>query len=145
MTGAWDPGTPATVRRDFVAIGLVAFGLYQVALALLMVVAPGTFFEEIGPFGVQNDHYIRDNATFGLALGAGALAAVRLPAWRVPVLAVLLLQFGLHTVNHLVDIGEAEPESTGVIDFVLLAGATLVLGGLLRRALRGEPARGRET
>ncbi len=130
---------------DLVVAGLIAFGVYHLALGLFMVVAPGSFFTEIGPFGAQNDHYIRDTATFNFAFGVGLLAAVRRPSWRVPVLAVVLIQFVLHAVNHLVDIGEAEPESVGVVDFVaLLVGAALLAGLLVaarREAAAGAPGR----
>lgn len=120
--------------------GLLALGAYGVGLGLFMVVAPGPFFEEIGPFGARNDHYIRDNATFTIALGAGALVAAARPRWRVPVLAITVLQFALHSVNHLVDIGEAEPGWIGVADFVALTVAALLLAALLRRGLQREVA-----
>jgi hypothetical protein len=124
---------------DLVSAGLLAFGAFHLALGLFMVVAPGTFFTEIGPFGVQNDHYIRDTATYNLAFGAVLLAAVRYPSWRVPVLAVVLVQFALHTVNHLVDIGEADPEAVGVLDFAGLLVATVLLAGLALRVMRRDP------
>ena len=49
---------------------------------------PGFFFDEIGPYGARNDHYMGDLATWYLALGAVALVAVRRARWRVPVLAL---------------------------------------------------------
>ena len=115
------------------AIALIVIGAYHLVLGALMVLAPDTFFEEIGPFGLQNDHYIRDVATYNLAAGAVVLVAVGRRSWRVPVLAFLVLQFALHTVNHLVDIDEAEPSAVGVFDFVALAVTTALLGLLLAR------------
>jgi hypothetical protein len=57
---------------------LLIIAAVQSATGVLMVVDPGTFFEEIGPYGIQNDHYIRDAATFTLALGLVlAIAAFR--------------------------------------------------------------------
>ncbi len=117
-------------------VGLVAYGLYHLALGLLMVIAPGTFFAEIGPFGVQNDHYIRDTATYNLAAAAVLFAAARLRSWRVPVLVFLLIQFAFHSINHLVDIDEATPESLGVADFVGLLAGTALLALLLLMARR---------
>ena len=117
---------------------LVVYGLAQVGLVALMVAAPGTFFEEIGPYGERNDHYIRDVATFQIPLGVALLAAVRQRTWRAPLLAFATLQWTLHSLNHLVDIGAAATVWIGVVDFVLLAAGAAVLGWLLWRALRAE-------
>lgn len=130
--------------RDWLRTGLIAFGAYQVALGLLQVVAPGTFFEEIGPFGARNDHYIRDDATWELALGFALVVAARLPSWRVPVLVFAIVHFALHTVNHVVDAGEAEPGWVGVADALALALGTGLLWALLAASRRREAAgRGR--
>jgi presenilin-like A22 family membrane protease len=125
-------------RHDLVGLGLVAFGLYNLALSLFMVVAPGAFYSLIGPFGPRNDHYIRDNATFGLALGVATLIAVRLERWRVPVLVILAVQFTLHAVNHLVDIGTAHPVSAGPVDFALITLGALLAALLALRAWSEE-------
>ena len=58
------------------AILLVA-GLYKLALGLLALVAPGTFFDEIGRYGVENLHYVGDVGAFQLAAGVGLLVALR--------------------------------------------------------------------
>jgi hypothetical protein len=121
-------------------VGVAAFGAYHLALALFMAVAPRAFFTNVGPFGTVNTHYIRDTATFNAAIGVALLVAVRRPSWRVPVLALTTLQFVLHSVNHLVDIGRAHPAWTGYFDFFSLAAATLVLAWLLRIAINEEPA-----
>jgi len=123
--------TDATIKA-----GLVVFGGYLVALSLFAAVAPGTFFDEIGPYGVQNDHYIHDVAAFQGAVGIFMLLAVRRPSWRVPALAVATLQFALHTVSHLVDIGDADPEWLGVAEAIALVLGTAVLAWLLWRANR---------
>ncbi len=119
-----------------VPAGLAAFGIYNLAQGVFMAAAPATFFDEIGPFGVQNDHYIRDLATFYIALGAALLVAVRRRSWRVPALALALLQFALHAVNHLIDIDEADSSWLGVADFVALVVGAVLLLGLLRLASR---------
>ena len=69
---------------------LAVFGAGQLVLGLLLWLTPGFFFDEIGPYGVRNDHYMGDLATWYLALGArGAdraaareLAACRCSRWR---------------------------------------------------------------
>ena len=37
---------------------LALFGAAQVVLGLLLWITPGFFFDEIGPYGVRNDHYL---------------------------------------------------------------------------------------
>ncbi len=128
----------AAQARDVMRVGLIGFGLYHVVLGAFQAVAPGPFFEALGPFGSRNDHYTRDLATFSLALGALLLAAVRLRSWRVPALALAFLQWGLHALNHLLDIGEASPRWVGVVDFAGLAAGAMILGLLLARAVRAE-------
>ncbi len=115
---------------------LYVLAAYELTLGLFMTVAPGTFFTEIGPYGARNDHYIRDMASWELALGAVALVAARRPAWRVPVLCLAAVHFLLHSVNHLVDVGEAVPRSAGVAALVSLTLGTALLAWLWRRAAR---------
>ncbi len=112
---------------------LWALGLYQLALGAWMAVAPRSFFDTAGPFGVRNDHYIRDMATWELTLAAVALVAVRRPGWRVPVLGVAVVHYALHAVNHLVDVGEADPGWVGPFALGALVVATVALAALLRR------------
>lgn len=100
---------------------LYAVAALQLALGGLMAIDPGTFFEEIGQYGVRNDHYIGDNATIYLAAGAGVLIAARRPSWRVPILVVGALWYGLHALNHLADIGEASSDARGIFDTLALA------------------------
>jgi peptidoglycan/LPS O-acetylase OafA/YrhL len=114
---------------------LVAFGAAHLLLGLLMAAAPGTFFEEIGPYPPQNDHYIRDLSTFYLALGGATLVAWRRASWRVPVIGLALIQYALHTLNHLVDVGEAEREALGPVNLALIGLTALALGWALRTAL----------
>jgi hypothetical protein len=117
---------------------LVVFGITQLVLGLFLAVAPGAFFDAIGPFGTRNDHYMRDLATFYIALGAAGLVSVRQPGWRVPVLALATIEFALHAINHLVDIGEADPKWNGPATFALVAASTALLAWMLRVAARDE-------
>src|SRR3954451_2604096 len=119
-----------------VRAGILVFAVYHFVLAALMVFAPHVFFEDIGPFGVQNDHYLRDTATFEAAFGVALAIAYRRPSWRTPVLCCVAVQFGLHTINHLADIGRAHPGWLGPADFVSLAIGTAVVGWLARESLR---------
>ncbi len=130
----------ASVRNratvDLLQVGLAVFALYSFVVAALMVFAPHTFFVDIGPFGVQNDHYLRDTATFEAAFGFALTVAVWRKSWRVPVLCCVALQFALHSINHLADIGEAHPHWLGPADFISLTAATLVLVWLARASMK---------
>jgi hypothetical protein len=121
-------------RHDpLMRILLIVFALGQLVLGLLLWVTPGFFYDEIGPFGERNDHYMGDVASFYLALGAVALVAARRVSWRVPVLALALVQYALHSLNHLIDIGESDPAWIGPADFASLTLTALLLGWMLRR------------
>jgi hypothetical protein len=100
---------------------LYAVAAFHLGLGLLMVIDPGTFFEEVGPYGLQNDHYIGDVAAFYLAAGVGVLIAARRPSWREPLLVVGAVWYGLHALNHLVDIEEASSDAKGIFDTIALA------------------------
>lgn len=127
-------------RVDVVGIGLLAFGVYQIALGLFMVVAPGTFFDELAAFGTRNDHYIQDLATFELPLGVLFLVAALRPSWRIPALAFGVLHWALHAVSHLLDIGDADPDWLGPFDFIAITIGTALLGWLLWRAVEDARA-----
>jgi hypothetical protein len=118
---------------------LAVFAAVQLVLGLLLWLTPGFFFDEIGPYGVRNDHYMGDLATWYIALGAATLVAVRDARWRVPVLAVALLQNTLHVINHAIDVGNADPEWLGPANLVSLALTSLLLAWMLKVAR--EPAR----
>src|SRR2546421_7131477 len=126
--------------RDLVGMALVALAVGHIALGAYMLIDPGSFFREIGPFGTQNDHYTRDAGTFTLALGIGFAVAARWPGWRLGIIGYALFQYVLHTINHLVDINKAHPHSAGPLDFASLAVTATVLGWLLVRVLRDQRA-----
>jgi hypothetical protein len=117
-------------------VGLLVFAVYHLAIAALMVFAPHVFFEDIGPFGVRNDHYLRDTATYNTAFGVALLVAYRHVGWRTPVLCCVAVQFALHSINHLADIGAAHPYWLGPADFISLTLATVALLWLARASLR---------
>jgi hypothetical protein len=111
---------------------LIAVAVVQLITGLLLWLTPGFFYDEIGPFGARNDHYMGDVATWYLALGVALLLAVRRPSWRVPVLAIALAQYMLHSLNHLIDIGESDPSWLGPANFASLVLTTLLVGWMLR-------------
>jgi hypothetical protein len=104
---------------------LVFPAAYLLITGVMAMVAPDTFFDQIGKYGVENSHYVGDVGAFTTAAGVGVLVAVWRPSWRVPLLWVGAAWFGLHALNHLFDVGEARSDARGITDTVLLA-----LGGV---------------
>jgi hypothetical protein len=122
-------GGPSTM-----VVGLAAFALVNLGLAVFMAVSPHGFYVAVGPFAAFNGHYIRDVSTFYAAIAIAMLIAIRHVSWRVPVLAVATLQYALHSLNHLLDIAQAHPAWLGYFDFFSLALAALMLAWLWRVA-----------
>ena len=128
-------------RRDLVSLLILNYAVVHVGLGAWQLVSPGSFFDTIGPFGSSNPHYTRDVGTFTLALGvAFAIAYVR-PEWRVGVVGYALFQYAFHAVNHLVDIGKADPKAMGPIDFAAIALTAVLLAWMLAQVVRGRGAR----
>jgi len=138
---AWD-SVRAMVGESTIRVALIALGLFHVALGLMMLLAPGTFFEEIGNYGAENLHYVGDAGAFTTAYGAALLLAVSRPSWWAPILALGAIWYAVHAVNHLFDIDEnGISEARGILDTVLIALGAVLLGWLAHVADRLRPAR----
>jgi hypothetical protein len=127
--------TPTRTHSRFVFAVLIAFGAYSAVIGLFMMVAPGAFFDTLGEFGVRNDHYIFDNATFELPLGLMLLAAARWPTWRVPALAFATTHWALHALSHGIDPHHADGTAVGWLEFAGLVLATVLLAITLRTSI----------
>jgi hypothetical protein len=129
--------TPRT-RAGLVEATLIVFGVYALAIGLFMVFAPGTFFDTLGNFGVRNDHYIFDNATFEIPQGLMLLAAVRRPLWRVPALAFATLHWALHALSHLIDPHHGAGDWVGWLEAGALVATTAILSVALHACVTAE-------
>ncbi len=109
---------------------VVVMGLSQLALGFWMAASPSSFFAVLGGFGAENAHYVRDVSTVYLALGAALLVAAARPSWRAPVLFVATLQYAVHALNHLKDVGNADPGWIGPVDVATITAAAGVFGCL---------------
>jgi hypothetical protein len=105
---------------------------YHVIIGGLALLAPGTFFEEIGRYGVENLHYVGDVGAFTIAFGVALGIAVVRPAWRAPVLWLGALWYGFHALNHAFDIDEARSEARGWADTLAIGFGAIAAAWLAR-------------
>lgn len=134
--------TPIATGLDPVKATLALFGGPSLALGLVMAFAPGVFFNLVGPYGVRNDHYIHDTASFQIALAVPMLVARRRPSWRVPALTANAIQWGLHAISHLIDIANANYHWLGYFDFFVTVGGFALLTWIVVLAADQESRRG---
>jgi hypothetical protein len=118
---------------------LMVVAVYHLLLGALMIFAPGAFYDSLGKFPPKNEHYIKDVSTFYIAMGVVVFISVRRRSWRVPVLVFITLEYAIHTLNHLVDVGKAATDFTGWFDFFALAAATVILAAITTVAWRIRP------
>jgi hypothetical protein len=123
---------------------LVFVAAYHVATGLLALIAPDTFFEQIGHYGVENSHYVGDVGAFTLAFGIAVGIAVVRPSWRAPVLWLGALWYGFHAINHAFDTGEAKSEARGWSDTILIGFGGVASAWLARVSERLNAQRGSE-
>jgi hypothetical protein len=117
---------------------LVAIAAYHVITGGLALLAPDTFFDQIGHYGIENSHYVGDVGAFILAYGVAIGIAVVRPAWRTPLLWLGALWYGFHAINHAFDTGEAKSEARGWGDTVAIALGAAVSAWLARVSERAR-------
>jgi hypothetical protein len=100
---------------------LAVIAAYHVVTGALALLAPGTFFDDIGRYGLENSHYVGDVGAFTIAFGVALGVAVVRSSWRVPILGLGGLWYGFHAINHAFDTGEARSDARGWVDTLLLA------------------------
>ncbi|GAS90803.1 hypothetical protein [Mycolicibacterium brisbanense] len=130
--------TAVRTRSRYAVVVLAVFGTYSVLLGLFMLAAPGAFFDTLGAFGVRNDHYIFDNASFELPLGLLMLGALRRPTWRVPTLAFATAHWALHALSHLIDPHHAAGTWVGWLEAAGLVVTTVMLAMALRASMSDD-------
>jgi hypothetical protein len=124
---------------------LAIIAAYHVVTGLIALIAPDTFYEQIGHYGVENSHYVGDVGAFLLAFGVAVGIAIVRPAWRAPLLWLGALWYGFHAINHAFDTGEAKSEARGWSDTLLIAFGAFASAWLARVSERlagetgGEP------
>jgi hypothetical protein len=124
------------VTERSLQVVLALLGAINAGLGALALIAPDTFFDQIGKYGVENSHYVGDVGAFTLAYGLALLVAIRVPSWRVPVLALGAIWFGFHALNHAFDTGQARSEARGWGDTIAIAAGGVLLAYLARVSAR---------
>lgn len=126
---------------------LAVIAVYHVAQGLLALVAPDTFFDDIGRYGVENSHYVGDVGAIYLAFGIAIAVAIAKPSWRAPLLWLGALWYGFHAINHAFDTGEAKSDARGWSDTLLIAFGAFASAWLARVSERvlGETGTGGAT
>lgn len=117
---------------------------YHVVLGAMQLLAPGTFFDEIGSYGIENSHYVGDVGAFTLAFGIAVGIAVLRPSWRAPILWLGALWYGIHAINHAFDTDEAKSEARGWSDTLLIGFGALAAAWLARVSERLKRERASE-
>ncbi|MBJ7347137.1 MAG: hypothetical protein JHC87_01050 [Thermoleophilaceae bacterium] len=131
--------TQAAATRDdqIVVLGIAAIAAAQLLTAAWILIAPHSFFLNIGPFGVYNVHFVRDSGALILGAGLVLVAALKWPALRPGALAANLAIVAVHAVNHWFDIGNAHTGSNaGVMDALALTVLAATIAFVLRASLR---------
>ena len=119
----------------------VALGLAWLIPALWIVIAPHSFFDHIGPFGVYNPHYLGDAAAFQAGIAIPLIASAWVERLRAGALAVGLAAVSFHAINHWIDVNHANGSSNAdVFDAVSLTLLAVLMIAPLQAALRREPA-----
>jgi hypothetical protein len=120
------------VTETSLKVVLAVVAAYHLALGGLALIAPDTFFEQIGHYGVENSHYVGDVGAFILAFGVAVGISIWRPSWRAPVLWLGALWYGFHALNHAFDTGEAKSEARGWGDTIAIGVGALVAAWLAR-------------
>ena len=118
---------------------LIVLALYHLVLGAFMFFAPGPFQDSLADFPPRNDHFVKDVATFYIALGIVLYIAMRRRSWRVPILMFATLEYGIHALNHLIDVGDAASDGLGWFNFFSITVLTAFLAFMTAAAWRVHP------
>ena len=119
--------------RAVIPLVLMIVGVTQLATGVLAFVAPGAFYDLAAGYPPENDHFLKDVGSWNVALGAIALYGARRPDWHVPLLGFLALQYVLHTISHVIDVNQSDPDWHGIFGVVTQSFGALVLAALFLR------------
>jgi hypothetical protein len=121
----------------------VVLGLTQLIPALWIVIAPHSFFDNVGPFGVYNSHFLGDAAALQAGIALPLIAAAWYESLRPGALAIGFGAVTFHAINHWIDVNGAHAGSNAdIADAVLLTILALLMLAPLQAVLRRTPTCG---
>lgn len=97
-----------------VRVTLLVVAAFELAAGLLIWISPGTYFDNFGTYGIENDHYVRFLAAGLIAPGVGLFIAADRGSWRVPLLVVGAILNALLAIQALIDVGDASSTGRGL-------------------------------
>lgn len=132
-------------RTTWIAPVLGLIAVLSGANALWMLAAPEHWYHyvpaAVPDFGPYNVHFVRDLGCAYLTVAGALLAALRRPAWRLPLVATALAFFGLHALIHVFDTGRGHVEAHHwLLDLPTTYLPVALLLAVLRVDLRGRSA-----
>lgn len=119
---------------------LLVVGVTQVATGVLAFFAPGAFYDIVAGYPPENHHFLMDVGSWQIALGAITLYGAGRPDWHVPLLGFVTLQYALHTVAHIIDVGDSDPSWQGPFAVATLGLLTVLLAAAFVRERQKVPA-----
>ena len=137
LTPTQEPRQPAAHETTLRA-GLALLAASNTIAALALAFDPSGFISQVGGFGNLNEHLVRDLATWTITYAAALAIAIPKRQWRLPVLAIGVIQGTLHILNHILDAGLAEPDWKGWANVLVLTAVTALTLWLLVIANKQE-------
>jgi hypothetical protein len=126
-------------------------GLMQLFFGIAGFAAPTFFYDTMAKLGERNDYFVYMVSSLDLAMGLGLLISAKRPSWRIPVLTICTVHWGLHSLSHAIDIklaakpwvgtGYVWSIASGAFGFLTLLWVSIVD----ERAKRAELAKSAET
>lgn len=115
---------------------LIVSGLTQLIVGVWAIVAPESFYDAVATYPPYNDHFLKDVASWNVALGLAALHAARTPSWQRGMCGVLAVLYALHALSHGIDLDQGEPRSASVATLVSQIAGAVVFAALYVRESR---------
>ncbi len=125
-------GSQPLLSERALKVVLAVIAAWHIVTGGMALVAPDTFFDQIGHYGIENSHYVGDVGAFMLAYGIAVAIAIWRASWRAPILWLGALWYGIHAINHVFDTGEAKSEERGWGDTLAIALGAVVAAWLAR-------------